>query len=34
MANFATLADALSGCITRVTPDSCPKLYTGDTTKG
>jgi hypothetical protein len=28
MANFATLADALSGCVTRVTPDACPKLYT------
>jgi hypothetical protein len=28
MANFATLADALAGCVTRVTPDACPKLYT------
>src|SRR5271170_3788846 len=31
MANFATLADALSGCVTRVTPDACPKLYTATT---
>jgi hypothetical protein len=28
MANFATLADALAGCVTRATPDACPKLYT------
>jgi hypothetical protein len=28
MANFATLADALAGCVTRVTADACPKLYT------
>ncbi|HJZ80992.1 MAG TPA: hypothetical protein VKD91_11625, partial [Pyrinomonadaceae bacterium] len=27
MANFATLADALAGCIGRVVPDSCNKLY-------
>src|SRR5262249_35033683 len=27
MANFATLADALSGCATRVIPDACSKLY-------
>ena len=27
MANFATLADALAGCVTRVTPDACSKLY-------
>src|SRR5262245_39646218 len=27
MANFATLADALSGCATRVIPDACGKLY-------
>jgi hypothetical protein len=26
MANFATLADALAGCVTRVTPDACDKL--------
>ena len=28
MANFATLANALSGCATRVIPDACSKLYT------
>src|SRR5215467_11615541 len=27
MANFATLANALSGCATRVIPDACSKLY-------
>src|SRR5215467_14153967 len=27
MANFATLADALAGCVTRVVPDACSKLY-------
>jgi hypothetical protein len=27
MANFATLADALAGCVKRVTPDACSKLY-------
>lgn len=27
MANFATLADALSGCATRVTVDACDKLF-------
>ncbi len=27
MANFASLADVLSGCITRVTSDACTKLY-------
>ncbi len=27
MANFATLADVLAGCITRVTADACPKLF-------
>src|SRR5215471_9982712 len=27
MANFATLADALAGCVTRVVPDTCSKLY-------
>jgi hypothetical protein len=31
MANFATLADALAGCVTRVTTDACPKLYTATT---
>ena len=31
IANFATLADALAGCVTRVTPDACPKLYTATT---
>ncbi len=28
MANFATLGDALSGCITRVTADACSSLFT------
>ena len=28
MGNFATLADALAGCVARVTPDACSKLYT------
>jgi hypothetical protein len=27
MANFATLADALAGCVARVVPDACNKLY-------
>ncbi len=31
MANFATLADVLAGCVTRVTPDACPQLYTAAT---
>jgi hypothetical protein len=31
MANFATLADVLSGCATRVTPDACSKLYAAAT---
>ena len=31
MANFATLADALSGCATRVTSDACSKLYAAAT---
>ena len=31
MANFATLADALSGCITQVTPDACSKLFAAAT---
>src|SRR5215475_12711152 len=29
MANFATLADLLAGCATRVTPDACDKLFAG-----
>jgi hypothetical protein len=28
MANFATLADALAGCVARVTPEACPTLFT------
>jgi hypothetical protein len=31
MANFATLADGLSGCVTRVTPDACDKLFAAST---
>jgi hypothetical protein len=31
MANFATLADALSGCVTQVTPDACSSLYAAAT---
>ena len=31
MANFATIADALSGCITRVTPDACTSLFAAAT---
>jgi hypothetical protein len=31
MANFATLADVLAGCITRVTDDACPKLFVAST---
>ena len=27
MANFATLANVLAGCVARVTPDACGKLY-------
>src|SRR5215468_8411325 len=27
MANFATLADALAGCVARAVPDACGKLY-------
>jgi hypothetical protein len=27
MANFATLADLLAGCATRVTPDACGELF-------
>jgi hypothetical protein len=31
MANFATLADLLSGCVTRVTADACPSLFSAAT---
>jgi hypothetical protein len=31
MANFATLADVLSGCVTRVTTDACGKLFAATT---
>jgi hypothetical protein len=31
MANFATLADVLAGCITRVTDDACPRLFVAAT---
>ena len=31
MANFATLADALSACVTRVTADACDKLFAAAT---
>ncbi len=31
MANFATLADVISGCVTSVTADACPQLYTAAT---
>src|SRR6516225_3757025 len=31
MANFATLADALAGCVTQVTPDACGKLFAAAT---
>ena len=31
MANFATLADALAGCATRVTADACSKLFAATT---
>jgi hypothetical protein len=31
MANFATLADVLSGCVTRVTTDACNKLFAAAT---
>ncbi len=31
MANFATLADALSGCVARVTTDACPVLFSAST---
>jgi hypothetical protein len=31
MANFATLADVLAGCVTRVTSDACSKLFAAAT---
>ncbi len=31
MANFATLADVLAGCVTRVTADACGKLFAAST---
>jgi hypothetical protein len=31
MANFATLADVLSGCVTRVTPGACSELFAAAT---
>jgi hypothetical protein len=31
MANFATLANVLAACVTRVTPDACSKLFTAAT---
>jgi hypothetical protein len=31
IATFATLADALSGCVTRVTADACSKLFAAST---
>jgi hypothetical protein len=31
MANFATLADSLSGCISRVSMDACPTLFSAAT---
>ena len=31
MANFATLADVLAGCVTRVTTDACGKLFAAST---
>ena len=31
MANFATLADALAGCVTQVIPDACGKLFAAAT---
>jgi streptogramin lyase len=34
MPNFATLADALAGCATRVTSDACSKLYAAATPPG
>src|SRR5215813_7468565 len=32
MANFATLADVLAGCVTQVTADACSKLFAAATT--
>src|SRR5262250_1681122 len=32
MANFATLADVLAGCVTQVTADACSKLFAATTT--
>jgi len=34
MANFATLADLLSGCVTRVTPNACSSLFAASTPPG
>jgi hypothetical protein len=31
MANFATVANVLSGCVTRATPDACSKLFAAAT---
>src|SRR5271155_3168456 len=31
MANFATLADVLAGCVTRVTADACSNLFSAST---
>jgi len=31
MANFATLADVLAGCVARVTPDACSQLFAAAT---
>lgn len=31
MANFATLANLLAGCVTRVTADACPRLFDAST---
>jgi hypothetical protein len=31
MANFATLADVLAGCVTQVKPDACPALFAAAT---
>ncbi len=31
MANFATLADVLAGCVTQVIPDACSKLFAAST---
>src|SRR5215469_2436825 len=34
MANFATLADLLSACVTRVKPDACNRLFAASTPPG